>query len=150
MIGGDDMLTIFDTTPLDDTSVIRDVEEAFSSFELKGDTCTRNLMKYIDKADYVDSIRFSDRFGDLLYLDNLSSGCKAALCVHYLQDSIVDLAEGGLNVRDAVIAYCTEGNVLIHDWDVSLAEIPDLGTAASIQYNSVTYTPEDFDKEVLC
>ena len=37
MIGGDDMLTIFDTIPLDDTSVIRDVEEAFSSFELKGD-----------------------------------------------------------------------------------------------------------------
>ena len=143
------MLKIYDELP-NSAAVIHDVEEAFTNIELQEDTCTKNIMKYVDCADYVDNIRFKDRFGNLLYLDDLSSGCKAALCVHYLQNNIIDLLECGLNARDAIIAYCDSGNVILHDWCVSLADIPDLGTTKCIEYNSIVYSPEEFDREVLC
>lgn len=105
--------------------VIDDVERAFAAIRLKGTTEERNIIKYIDKAEYNGELSFIDRFGYKLYTSELSTGCKAALCVINYPDKIVDLRECGYNARDAVINFCKEGNILIEDNSITVRKLVD-------------------------
>jgi hypothetical protein len=103
-------------------NIVHDVEEGFNEVLLRDDEATRNLLKYIDQAEYYDERRFVDRFGVCVYISELSTGCKAALCVHYLQDKIIDLIECGRNARDGIIKYCKDGAIIVYDLSVSVTE----------------------------
>ena len=97
---------------ISDFAVITDVEAAFGDVVLKDDETTKNLLYNIDKAKYLNEFYFIDRFGAKVSVLNLSTGCKAALCVHYLEVKIIDLKECGFNARDAILAFCKKGNII--------------------------------------
>lgn len=103
--------------------VVADVEKEFKQLKLQGTDVEKMLIEKIEKGTYLDSISFIDRFGYKLYLDNLSTGCKAALCVVNRLDKIIDLAECGHNARDIIISLLMEGNVLMEDSSVTFSSI---------------------------
>lgn len=70
-------------------------------------------MKEIEKATYNDEFSFIDRFGFKLYTDNMSTGCKAAICVNAFPDVVVDTIECGTNVLEFMIANCNDGHILM-------------------------------------
>lgn len=113
------MLTLYDADRLNRTKldklIVENVEEAFFEFQVQDDETTRKLIEEIEKGKYYNEERFIDRFGAQVYLTELSTGCKAALCVHYLTDRIIDLKECGINARDAILFYCKEGNAIFYD-----------------------------------
>ena len=78
------------------------------------------LMKLIDKADYVDDTTITDRFGDKTFIDNLSTGCKTAICVVEYPDKWINTMECGLNALNAILTTCDEGNIILLDtgWDI--------------------------------
>ena len=78
------------------------------------------LMKLIDRADYVDNFTIIDRFGDKTFIDNLSTGCKTAICVVEYPDKWINTLECGLNALNAILTTCDEGNIIILDtgWDI--------------------------------
>lgn len=105
-----------------DVSIINDVEKEFAKTKIKGYDIERNLIKYIEKGTFLDEYSFIDRFGYKLRITELSTGCKAALCVQHCPDSVVDLIECGLNARDVIVSICKNGSVLLHGIDVTIAD----------------------------
>lgn len=115
-------------------NVITDVEEAFKSIRLRKDEITCNLLKYIEKAEYFDDSRVVDRFGTCIYTSEISTGCKAALCLHYLKDCIIDLRECGINARDYIVLLCNEGSAIFYFADLTVNQLllPDKKISVSM------------------
>lgn len=115
------MLTIYiDET---DLPVEHDVEKLFSQTRLVDTELNRKLIRVIEQGTYNDEWSFIDRFGFKLYTKDMSTGCKAALCVANNPDKIVDLIECGNNARDAIIKLCTNGNILYHENGMTIENI---------------------------
>lgn len=108
------MLRLFLDEIPNNIEVIRDVERGFASLRLKCTDEEKHLVELIDKGTLIDNTSFIDRYGYKLYLSELSTGCKAALCV-LNTDSIVDLVECGLNARDIIVSLCSKGSVLYNN-----------------------------------
>lgn len=97
-----------------EVDTIVDVERAFEEVVLTGSPEEHRMLEEIEHAKYKDSHHFIDRFGNTLYISNLSTGCKAALVVIHNPEKLVDLRECGWNARDAVFTL-QRGNVLVSD-----------------------------------
>lgn len=104
----------FDEAPEDVKGVvIDDVEMCFSKITLKYNEEEKTIVKLIDNGELIDNNSFIDRFGYKLYVSELSTGCKAALCLLNCPDKIINLKECGLNARDIIISLCTLGAAVI-------------------------------------
>ena len=93
--------------------LINNVESAFLSVKLTGTELERKLIEEIEQGKYNDGESFIDRFGYKIRISELSTGCKAALCVLHFPNKVINLCECGVNARDIVINYCPSGRVLI-------------------------------------
>lgn len=116
------MLKVYVDAVPDDEIIVRDIEKHFDTIRLKGSELDRALIKEIDNGEYYDEISFIDRFGCKLYTTELSTGCKAALCVANTPDKTIDLLECGLNARDAIICACDYGAVIMHNESVTIQD----------------------------
>lgn len=103
--------------------IIVDVEKEFAKLRLKGTDTDKILIKVIENGRYIDDISYIDRFGFKLHIDDLSTGCKAALCVANLPNKVINLLECGNNARDAIIRYCKQGTIVIRDNGATISTI---------------------------
>ena len=126
---------------------IIDIDAAFSQLIVNVDENIKRMVKAIDQGELIDSSRFIDRFGVNLYLSELSTGCKAAICTYFHPEAIVDLQECGLNARDAIFNYCENGKILLHDFGVTVNSNNSRKTP--ILYAGKQFTLEEFNDEVL-
>ncbi len=139
------MLQVFDAE--NKKADIVDIEAAFSGLEIPVVASIQQMIRAIDGGELIDSGVFKDRFGVALYLSELSTGCKAAICAVLLPEKIIDLQECGLNARDAIFNYCEDGKVLLHDFGVTIV---DAHTRRSpIFYAGKLFTIDEFNEEVL-
>lgn len=118
------MLTIFVDT-VNSNNIVRNVEEQFAKIKLTGSEIEKKLISAIEKGTYNDKYSFIDRFGYKLYNTELSTGCKAALCVVNCPELVIDLIECGLNARDLIIGLCKEGSILIQENGVTIVDYFD-------------------------
>lgn len=112
------MLNIFITEFLDppiNLNLIEDVEEGFTRIigGIPSSSVNKNLISAIDEGEYLDNFFFIDRFGCKQSISNLSTGCKAALSVNNLKDSVISTIECGVNAVNAILHYCVDGNLLL-------------------------------------
>lgn len=139
------MLEVYDAEVM--KADIVDIDAEFSKILITVDDNMRRIVKAIDQGELIDSNKFIDRFGVSLYLSELSTGCKAAICVYINPKLIVDTQECGLNARDAIFNYCENGKILLHDFSVTVNGIDIRKTP--IWYAGKTFTLEEFNDEVL-
>lgn len=118
------MLTIY-VDEVDSNDIVRNVEEQFAKVKLAGTQIERRIISEIERGTYNDEFSFIDRFGYKLYNTEMSTGCKAALCVVNCPELIIDLIECGLNARDIIIGLCKEGNILIKENGVTIVDYFD-------------------------
>lgn len=101
----------------DDSSIqlpiVHDVERQFHKTRLYKNEYNIKALKEIEKATYNDEFSFIDRFGFKLYTNNMSTGCKAAVCVHEFPNIAIDTIECGLNALNFIIANCANGVILV-------------------------------------
>lgn len=93
--------------------IAHDVERQFHKTRLKKDDYTVKALREVEKATYNDEYSFIDRFGFKLYSKNMSTGCKAALCVHEFPTTVINTVECGTNALEFIIANCTDGYILM-------------------------------------
>lgn len=115
------MLTIY-VDDVDANNLITNVEEQFAKVKLTGTKIEKELISKIERGTYNDESSFIDRFGYKLYNTEMSTGCKAALCVVNCPNLIIDLIECGLNARDIIIGLCKDGNILIKENGVTIVD----------------------------
>ena len=116
------MLEIYFEDELDniDKSLIqKDVEQIFWNTKIADTNNINHFISSIDLGKYNDTNSFIDRFGTKLPITNLSTGCKAAICVELHPDIIIDLLECGLNAVDEIINFCENGKIIIRDTGVT-------------------------------
>ncbi len=139
------MLQVFDAE--NKKADVVDIEAAFSRLEIPMMDSVQHMIQAIDEGQMVDTATFKDRFGVTLYLSELSTGCKAAICAVLLKNKTIDLQECGLNARDAIFNYCEEGKILLHDFGVTIV---DAHTRQSpISYAGKLFTIDEFNEAVL-
>lgn len=139
------MLQVFDAEKV--KADVIDIDAEFSKLKISVSESIMNIIKAVDSGDMIDDMTFTDRFGVKLYLSELSTGCKAAICVELMPDKIIDLQECGLNARDAVFNYCENGKILLHDFGVTIV---DAHTRKSpIIYAEGSFTIDSFNEDVL-
>lgn len=107
--------------------IIHDVESAFCQLRLSNDDVTKQLLKSIEKASILDSERVIDRFGTAMYISEISTGCKAALCAYYLSNCIIDTIECGENARDAIVNFLNDGSIIFYYDDAEIGRMNDSG-----------------------
>lgn len=128
----------FDKSNLD---IVKNVEKEFSKLKLHDTDINKILIEKIEKGRYNDYVSYIDRFGYKLHIDDLSTGCKAALCVANLPDKTIDLIECGNNARDVIIRYCKNGNIVIRDNGLTISTIN--GNSVEAVLNKVEFTDID-------
>lgn len=93
--------------------LVRDVEWKFNRITDMNRTPVKEAMlAEVERGSWGDERTFVDRFGVNVYLENLSTGCKAGFVVDAFPDFCIDLAGCGNNAVEAIIAHCKEGEVL--------------------------------------
>lgn len=102
-----------------DSKLEFDIEKEFNSLEVKGTSLNKALINEIEQANYEDEASFIDRFGYKLYMEYLSTGCKAALLVANTNLN-VDLQECGSNAVSAIVRLCNNGNITLIDKGISI------------------------------
>lgn len=95
--------------------LINDVEKLFAQLRIEKTNLNMQIISLIEKGKYNDENSFIDRFGYKLYISELSTGCKAALCVVNCPEKLINLVECGNNARDIIISLCKQGNILLKD-----------------------------------
>jgi len=139
------MLEVFDAE--NKAADVIDIDAAFSKLGITVTESVKNIVKAVDSGTLINGSTFEDRFGVRLYLSELSTGCKAAICVLMMPDCIVDLQECGLNARDAVFNHCEDGKILLHDFGVTIVDEHIRKTP--ICYAGKQFTVEQFNEDVL-
>lgn len=130
------------------SSIVFDVEAAFSSLVFPINESNQRIVKLIDGGVLVDRRHFQDRFGTQIYTDCLSTGCKAALIVNN-SESIVSLHECGLNARDATISCCKHGNAVMVDPGITFCSIPGIDEIEVSVYGKVFHTVDDLNDYIF-
>lgn len=136
------MLTLYiDELPNDlrDMKYCKDVENLFSETELKCSADEIELIKNIDKGHLISSNSFIDRFGYKRNTKELSTGCKAGLCVITHKDKIIDLVECNWNARDYIISNIRNGYVFVMDTDAKFGDLSMNGNI-SIRLDNYHFT----------
>lgn len=139
------MLKIYlDLQDIPDTvKVVQDVEKEFASLVLKCTDKEKKLVRIIEKGELIDSTAFIDRFGYKLYLSELSTGCKAALCVLNSTDKVICLDECGLNARDAIILLCDTGAILFDNNSITISNRHLKDSGIHVQTDKYVFTDID-------
>ena len=127
----------------DNLNVINDVEKQFALFHLQCTDKEKELVQKIEQGNLINSTSFIDRFGYKLYLSELSTGCKAALCVLNSKDSVINLTECGLNARDIIISLCDTGAVLIDTNSATISNIYSQEQNICVQVDHYLFTNVD-------
>lgn len=99
-----------------------DIEELFSKVKINDINKIKEVIKLIEKGDLIDGYSFIDRFGYKLFLKELSTGCKAAICVIENPDRIINLIECGINARDVIVNKCEYGKVYIPSTGITFCD----------------------------
>ena len=120
-----------------------DIEVEFMKFRLKDSILNRMIIEIIEKGRYNDEDSFIDRYGFKLYDSEMSTGCKAALCVANNPDKLYNLKECGYNAQDLIISILKEGNIIIPDRDMT---IYNYGTDKKIDVKLDDYRFTDLDR----
>lgn len=102
-----------------------DVEELFWRTHITKSKDVEKALNIIEGGQWVNDDFFIDRFGYKVALEDLSTGCKAALCVLSYPDKIIDTKECGVNAIDFIISVCREGCIIISDPEITFVDYSD-------------------------
>lgn len=136
------MLRIQFIEEVDPSTLEMDIEKLFYSTNVVDDPIVRKCISSIEKGEYYDKNFYIDRFGCKLSMDDMSTGCKAAICVHLNPEKNISLMECGTNVRDFIIKNMSKGNIAIYDDDILISSIK--GTAIDVVMDN--YRFKDIDR----
>lgn len=104
-----------------------DIESLFKQIRIKGTPEEKEVISKIEQGRYNDDSSFIDRFGYKLYLSELSTGCKAALCVLNKPDLQINLIECGINALDVILTTCKNGLIVMRDRGVTIKDYSEDG-----------------------
>lgn len=104
--------------------VITDIESFFSMVRLKDDGLTREILKSVEEAEFIDTETFRDRFGRELFIGNLSTGAKGLLCIYYYPEYVFDIRELGVNCRN-ILSIFPAGNILVTNPNFIISDYND-------------------------
>lgn len=135
--------------------LIENVDEYFDLIVKLPDTYkVRQILKYIDQAEYLDSKRITDRFGVGLYSSELSTGSKCVLTAYLNKDKIINFIEAGVNAYEALVLFDIDCTILVPqvDWFHYIYNTTDkkLPYELNIEVvgNQVYHNIDDYCKEV--
>lgn len=106
------MLNIYLDKYTGNEDVIHDVNEGILMLDIKDNDKNRELIEAIEHGKYNDNLSYIDRYGYKLSIQNMSNGCKAALCLNN-SNAIIDLRECGENAISLIVGIMRKGSIIM-------------------------------------
>lgn len=106
-----------------DKQFIFDIEDVIYLVKITGTEFQRMVLRRVEHGDYYNNELFKDRFGGLLYYNEMSTGSKALFEVESLRDCVINCSECGENAL-RLLSNLRHGNVFLNDrnealqWDI--------------------------------
>lgn len=108
-------------------TVENDVERAFDRTQIVDCEAVRNVIRDIEHGEYLNNKSFRDRFGQVLGLDKLSTGSKAAIALACNKGLVLDAVELGSNALDYIIHMDADAGIVVDSSSISFS--PEFGEA---------------------
>lgn len=119
---------------------IGDPEEAFLNVEMNGSEFQRTILREIEKGEYIDSMRFRDRFGNMLYYTDISTSSKILLEADSLNGCVINATEMGLNatkyiwlLKDASLYFNGRSSSFLADVETIEVLVDGISKCTSVQ-----------------
>lgn len=131
---------ISDMSFIESLPFITDVNKEFDKLGLSGSTDEELFLNRLEHGKSIpgDSYAYIDRFGFKLSASDMSTGCKAAICVLRSTSKIIDLTECGLNAVGMILSWCREGNIYIPGYAVTFPDYSE--SLVSIRLNNYIFS----------
>ena len=109
---------MYGTDEYDNGLLVKDVEAEYFSSDVADKISEKDndIITFIDESKISNGELF-DRFGNKLYPDTFSTGCKAALLVRYEPNKIINTVECGTNAIECILLNCKNGTILGYNPD---------------------------------
>lgn len=118
------MLSIYtDRSLITKDNIIYDNEAFFRRNTIKDEDAMRNIIKAIDLGEFIDTTKFKDRFGVVLYTTCLSTGAKTLINIAN-SDKVINGCELGQNAIDYML-WNLNGRVFFKKGTLDLDECVD-------------------------
>lgn len=101
-----------------------DVNLEFLKLKIEPSDENKRIVKDLEQGELIDAFTFIDRFGYIQRLNNLSTGCKAVLCMANSKN-LVSFVECGENVVNYVINNFRHGSIMLFDESIQIEEQSD-------------------------
>ena len=120
----DNMLSIYtDRSLIAKDNIIYDNEAFFRRNTIKDEDAMRSIIKAIDLGEFIDTTKFEDRFGVVLYTTCLSTGAKTLINIAN-SDKVINGCELGQNAVDYML-WNLNGRVFFKKGTLELDECVD-------------------------
>lgn len=97
----------------DGVKIHTDVELLFAMTAIPVDDYYKQAFKEIDGGTVISNVQgISGLTGTGMWLFDMSTGCKAALCVPHV-DGVVSMLEVGRNARDFILTHVRTGAIVL-------------------------------------
>ena len=106
-----------------DAKFIFDVEQFFPQVLIRDCEFNREVIRAIDKGEYVSHTLFNDRFGRGLYSKCFSPRHQILILLNQRPDIVVNCAEIGSNALDYIVK-CPNGNAFFPNNDFDIQSNP--------------------------
>ena len=106
-----------------DAKLIFDVERFFPQVLIRDCEFNREVIRTIDRGEYVSPTLFNDRFGRGLHSKCLSTSSKILILLNQRPDVVINCAEIGRNALDYIVK-CHNGNAFFPNNDFDIQAIP--------------------------
>lgn len=136
------MLNVFiENKPDRNIMYVEDINAEFDRLGLTGSDIENSFLFNLEKGRFIEgeSFAYIDRFGFKLRTDEMSTGCKAAICVLRSGDKLINLSECGFNAVGMILSWCKNGNIYIPEFNIPFPDYTR-GEAVEIQFNHYLFS----------
>lgn len=118
----------------------QNIDLLFNTVKINNIEVANKLINEIDGGTYKGGQVYIDRFGTTLPLEDLSTGCKAALTVLSKPTLEVDLTSSGVNARDAIIRHIRNGKILLPYTGITFQFDTENPDKIDVEFNGYRFT----------
>lgn len=136
------MLNVFIGNKPDNNIIyVEDINAEFDRLGLTGSAVENSFLYNLERGSFIDGEPFAyiDRFGFKLRTDEMSTGCKAAICVLRRSDKLINLSECGFNAVGMILSWCKTGNIYIPEFNIPFPDYTG-NEAVEIQFNNYLFS----------
>lgn len=113
----------FTKETIPDSMIIHDVENGIAIEGIQFTEGAKKAVSDIEKGTLINKYKFKCRTGEVLSVECISTGCKAAILAQQNKHKFIDMIEVGVNALDFIVNTVRSGHIIMEYPDILFSDI---------------------------